>query len=87
VKSRISSTKVLIAVGFVTIYASIGSADQNSLRTQAEAELAHVTMDVDSANIMYSPADDGLGQSLQKGKYVEALQASAQSRRHYPCTA
>jgi hypothetical protein len=29
--------------------ASIGSADQNSLRAQAEAELAHVTVDIDRA--------------------------------------
>src|SRR5438874_2275063 len=57
--------KVLIAA-IVTICASSASAGQNSLRAQAEAELAHVTVDVDSANIMYSPADDGLGANFTK---------------------
>jgi hypothetical protein len=44
--------------------ARIGSADQNSLGAQAEAELARVTVDVDSANITYSPADNGIGRSF-----------------------
>lgn len=44
--------------------ARIGSADQNSVRAQAEAELARVIVDVDSANIMYSPADNGLGRGV-----------------------
>jgi hypothetical protein len=68
VKSHTSSAiaKVLIAVGYVTLCAGTGNADQNSLRAQAEAELARVTMDVDSANIMYSPADNGLGRSFMK---------------------
>jgi hypothetical protein len=43
---------------------STGSADQNSLRAQAEAELAPVTVDIDSAKIMDSPADNGLGPSF-----------------------
>jgi hypothetical protein len=54
----------LIAVGYVTLCASTGSADQNSLRAQAEAELARVTLEIDSAKIMYSPADNGLGPSF-----------------------
>jgi hypothetical protein len=68
VKSHTSSAiaKVLIAVGYVTLCASTGSADQNALRAQAEAELELVTVDVDRANIMYSPADDGLGASFMK---------------------
>ena len=58
------SAKVVIAASLVTICVGSASADQNSLRAQAEAELARVTVDVDSANIMYSPADNGLGPSF-----------------------
>jgi hypothetical protein len=66
VKSHTSSAiaKVLIATSFVTICASTGNADPNSLRAQAEAELGPVTVDVDSANIVYSPADNGLGRGF-----------------------
>jgi hypothetical protein len=42
------------------------NADPTSLRTQAQAELASVTVDVDRANIMFSPADDGTGSNFVK---------------------
>jgi hypothetical protein len=68
VKSHTSSAiaKVLIAAGYLTLCAGTGNADQNALRANAEAELARVTVDVDSANIMYSPADNGLGPGFMK---------------------
>jgi hypothetical protein len=57
---------VLIAVGCVTLAANTGSANTNVSRAKAQAELTRVTMDVDKANIMYSPVDNGLGASFMK---------------------
>ncbi len=36
------------------------------MRAEPQGELAQVTVDVDRANIMYSPADNGLGASFMK---------------------
>jgi hypothetical protein len=70
--------KVLIAASLVTICASIGSADQKPLRAQAEAELERVTVDIDRANVLYSPADDGLGPRFMN---VEAYQREYRAGR------
>jgi hypothetical protein len=55
------------------------SPDQIALRSRAEAELAAVTVDVDQANIMFSPVDDGDGPNFAKvvqyrGEYMAGRQ-------------
>ncbi|MBV8360418.1 MAG: hypothetical protein JO189_21170 [Deltaproteobacteria bacterium] len=45
----------------MTVMSPAADAGQSSLKAKAQAELAAVTVDVDRANIMFSPADDGLG--------------------------
>jgi Flp pilus assembly protein TadD len=68
-KSRRSMTVVLVSgliAGGTSLSARSASADQNALRVKARAELAAVTVDVDRANIMFSPAESGLGSNFTK---------------------
>jgi Flp pilus assembly protein TadD len=68
-KSRRLMTVALVSnlvVGGVSVSAGAASADQNALRVKARAELAAVTVDVDRANIMFSPAESGLGSNFTK---------------------
>jgi hypothetical protein len=71
---------VLMASACVILSATTGSADQNALRAQAQAELARVTVDVDKANIRYSPADDDVGYNFSKvEEYQQEYLAGRQS--------
>ena len=60
-----ASLASLIAAG-VPLSARALTPDQTVLRSKAEAELADVTVDVDQANIMFSPVDDGDGPNFAK---------------------
>src|SRR5689334_19564224 len=53
-----ASLASLIAAG-VPLSVRAATADQTALRSRAEAELTAVTIDVDQANILFSPVDDG----------------------------
>jgi Flp pilus assembly protein TadD len=55
-----------LVVGGVSVSAGAASVDQNVLRVEARAELAAVMVDVDKANIMYSPADNIVGPNFTK---------------------
>jgi hypothetical protein len=53
---------------------------QGGLKVKAQAELAAVTVDVDKANIMFSPADDGLGGNFaQVVRYQQEYLSGRQS--------
>ncbi len=67
-KSRRLMTVALVSslvAGGVSVSAG-ASPGQNALRAKAQAELTTVTVDVDRANIMYSPADNGVGPNFTK---------------------
>jgi len=67
----------LIATG-VPVCAS--AASQEPLRAKAQAELAAVTIDVDRANILYSPADNSSGSRFaQVAEYQQEYLAGRQS--------
>ena len=54
--------------------------DQDALRAKAQAVLAAVTMDIDKANIAYSPAGDGAGSNFNEVlRYQQEYQAGSQS--------
>ncbi len=54
--------------------------DQTSLRSQAQAELAAVTVEVDQASIFFSPIDDGDGPNFAKVvQYQREYMAGRQS--------
>jgi len=55
-----------LVVGGMSVSVCAASIDQNVLRAKAQAELTTVTVDVDRANIMYSPADNGVGPNFTK---------------------
>jgi hypothetical protein len=55
-----------LAAASISVSAGMASADQSTLRAKAQAELAAVTVDVDTANIMFSPADNGVGANFAK---------------------
>jgi hypothetical protein len=55
-----------LMAGSMSVAAGAASADQSALKVKAQAELAAVTVDVDKANIMYLPADNGLGANFTK---------------------
>ncbi len=82
-KSRLLMTAALLSslvVGGTPLSARAASAGQNALRVKARAELAVVTVDVDSANVMFSPADDGLGSNFTEveqyqQEYLEGRQS------------
>ena len=82
-KSRRLITLALISnvvAGGVSVSAHAASRDQNALRARARAELAAVTVDVDRANIMFSPADNGVGPSFTKvEQYQQEYLAGRQS--------
>ncbi len=68
-KSRRLVTVALISslmAGGMSVSAGAAGADPNALRANAQAELTTVTVDVDRANIMYSPADNGVGPNFTK---------------------
>ena len=50
----------------VPLHVRAANPDQTSLRPQAQAELAAVTMEVDQASIFFSPIDDGDGPNFAK---------------------
>jgi hypothetical protein len=50
-----------LATASMPVTSPAADANQSNLKAKAQAELAAVTVDVDRANIMFSPADDGLG--------------------------
>jgi hypothetical protein len=82
-KSRRLITVALILTplaGSVRVSARAASPGQDALRAEARAELAAVTVDVDTANIMYSPADNGLGSNFaQVVQYQREYLAGRQS--------
>jgi hypothetical protein len=74
-----ASVASLIAAG-VPLSARALSPDQIALRSSAEAELAAVTVDVDQANITFSPVDDGDGPNFAKVvQYQREYMAGRQS--------
>ena len=80
-KSRRLMTVALVSSLVVCgVSASVRAASpgQDALRANAQAELATVTVDVDRANIMYSPADNGVGPNFTK---VEQYQQEYRSAR------
>jgi tetratricopeptide (TPR) repeat protein len=63
-KSRRLMTVALVSslvVASVSLPARAADSDQDAIRAKARAELAVVTIDVDKADIAYSPADNGVG--------------------------
>jgi hypothetical protein len=69
-----------LMTGSMSVAAGAASADQSALKAKAQAELAVVTVDIDKANIMYSPADDGLGANFAKVmQYQQEYLAGRQS--------
>jgi TolA-binding protein len=58
-----------LMAGSVPISTHAASSGGDAQRGKARAELATVTIDVDRANGMYSPADNGLGSN-----YAEVVQ-------------
>jgi hypothetical protein len=71
-KSRRLMTVALVStlvLGGVPISTHAASSGEDAQKGTARAELAAVTVDVDRANVMYSPADDGLGSN-----YTEVVQ-------------
>ena len=74
-----ASATSLVALS-VSVSAGIAKADPNALRTKANAELSAVTVDVDRANIMYSPADNGTGANFAKVvQYQQEYEAGRKS--------
>ena len=55
-----------LTAGGVSLATGPANADPNRLRTKAQAELATVTVDLDRANVMFSPADNGVGANFAK---------------------
>jgi len=54
--------------------------DQIALRSRAQAELAAVTVDIDQANILFSPVDDGDGSNFARViQYQQEYMAGRQS--------
>jgi hypothetical protein len=81
-KSRllIAAAVSSIIAGGVPVSARAASPDQTALRSRAEAELAAVTVDVDQANIRFSPVDDGDGANFAKVmQYQQEYMAGRQS--------
>ena len=74
-----ASLASLIAAG-VPLSARAATPDQIALRSRVEAELAAVTVDVDQANILFSPVDDGDGPNFAKVlQYQREYMAGRQS--------
>jgi hypothetical protein len=68
-----------LVLGGLSIPARAAIAEQDALRAQAQTELPAVTLDVDKANILYSPADNTSGPRLEKvqryhKEYLKGLQ-------------
>ena len=55
-----------LATMSMPVISPAADAGQSSLEAKAQAELAAVTVDVDRANVMFSPADNGLGGSFSQ---------------------
>jgi Flp pilus assembly protein TadD len=72
-------SSLAVAGGSVSAYPT--SQEQNALRVEAQAELDRVTVDVDQANIIYSPADNGVGSDF--GKVEEYQQEYLAGRRSF----
>jgi hypothetical protein len=74
-----ASVASLIAIG-VPLSVRAVTSDQTALRSRAEAELTAVTADVDQANILFSPVDDGDGPNFAKVvQYQREYMAGRQS--------
>jgi hypothetical protein len=75
-----------LVAGSVSVAARASDADESGLRTTAQAELAAVTVDVDRANVMFSPADNGVGPSFTRIEQYQqeylAGQQSIQDRKY-----
>jgi hypothetical protein len=68
----------LVAVSLSS--AGVAKADPNALRAQAQAEVDAVTVDIDQANIMFSPADNGTGASFARVvQYQQEYEAGLKS--------
>jgi hypothetical protein len=82
-KSRRLMTVALVStlvIGGVPISTHAASSGEAAQRGEARAELAAVTVDVDRANVTYSPADNGLGSNFTKVvQYQEEYMAGRQS--------
>jgi len=75
----VASMASLIAT-VVPLSAPAANPDPTALRSRAEAELAAVTVDVDQANILFSPVDDGAGPNFaQVVQYQREYMAGRQS--------
>jgi hypothetical protein len=69
-----------LAAGSMPALSGAANADPNTLKAQAPAELVAVTDDIDKANIMFSPADDGVGANFAKvTQYQQEYMAGRQS--------
>jgi hypothetical protein len=69
-----------LVAGGAPVAAGAANADPNVLRTKAQAELTAVTVEVDRANIMFSPADDGFGANFARVvQYQQEYQAGRNS--------
>jgi hypothetical protein len=79
---RLMTLALLVSMVAVSLLAAAGiaNADPNALRAKARAELATVTVDVDRANIMFSPVDNGLGANFAKVvQYQQEYEAGRKS--------
>jgi hypothetical protein len=75
----LASVASLIAT-VVPLSARAANPDPTALRSRAEAELAAVTADIDQANILFSPVDDGDGTNFAKVvQYQQEYMAGRQS--------
>jgi hypothetical protein len=69
-----------LMIGGVPISTHAADFGKDAQRGRARAELAAVTVDVDRANVMYSPADNGLGSNFTKVvQYQQEYMAGRQS--------
>lgn len=69
-----------LALPGLSVPADSAGSDQNAVKLQARAELGQVTEDIDKADIMYSPADNGVGPNFSNiEEYQEEYLAGRQS--------
>ena len=65
---RLTRMPLITSLAAASLSVAIGAAnaDPNALRAKAQAELDAVTVDVDRANIMFSPADNSAGANFAR---------------------
>jgi hypothetical protein len=74
--------------GGLSFAAGAANADGNALRAKAQPELAAVKVDIYRANIMFSPADNGVGANFAKVvPYQQEYLAGRQSFDQGRCAA